>query len=65
VKRQATRRLWGMWRFGPTMSSELFYVCVFLPVTAIGRAIRPGLETELAPRRRWQVRLQEREQQIW
>jgi len=47
------------------MSSELFYVLVVLPVTAIGQAIRPGWETELAQRRRSQVRLQKREQQIW
>ena len=41
-----------MQRFGPMMSSELFYVCVFLPLTATEQAIRPGWETELAQRRR-------------
>ena len=52
VKRQATQKLQATRRLGPRMSSQLFYVRVFLPVTAIEQAIRPGWETELAQRKR-------------
>jgi hypothetical protein len=64
AKPQVIRRSQAMPQFGP-MSSELSCVCVVLPALAIEQVIRLGWETELARRKRWQVRLQERELKIW
>jgi hypothetical protein len=62
VKSRAPQQAKTMQRFRLVMPSfELSCACDVLPAKALLQATRPGWATELAQRKRWQVRLQKRE----